>query len=135
MDLAVSWTAMIESLGYSSRAAIIVSENARRLGKMWVSGRLLNRKQQREQKQQAVLLRDIFGNPFRPITLDSSWLTSTVTALARQMYDSRDFSAMPILVDALQDAGCGDDQVLSHCRGPGPHVRGCFVVDACLNKT
>ena len=85
-----------------------------------------------EQASQADVLRDIV--PFRPITLDPSWLTSTVLALAQQMYDSRDFSAMPILADALQDAGCDNPQILEHCRGPGPHVRGCFIVDACLGK-
>ena len=77
---------------------------------------------------QASLLHCIF-NPFHPITLDPSWLTSTVTTLARSMYDTRDFTAMPILADALQDAGCDDDQVLSHCRGEGVHVRGCFLID------
>ncbi len=76
--------------------------------------------------------RDIF--PFHPISLHHSWLTSTVTALAQGMYDSRDFSAMPILADALQDAGCDNDEILQHCRGLGPHVRGCWVVDACLGK-
>jgi hypothetical protein len=83
---------------------------------------------------QSLLVRDIFGNPFRPITLDPSWFTSTVVSLARQMYDSRDFSAMPILADALQDAGCDNADILDHCRGPGPHVRGCFVVDKLLAK-
>jgi hypothetical protein len=90
--------------------------------------------QSHEEKKQAELVRDIFGNPFRPVTLDPSWVTSTVTALARQMYESRDLSAMPILADALQDAGCDSDDILDHCRGPGPHVRGCWVVDALLNK-
>jgi hypothetical protein len=78
--------------------------------------------------------RDIFGNPFRPVTFDPSWLTSDVTVLARGMYDSRDFSAMPILADALQDAGCASDDILDHCRGPGPHVRGCWVCDLVLGK-
>jgi hypothetical protein len=87
-----------------------------------------------EQQEQTKLLRDIFGNPFRPITFNPSWLTSTVTALARQMYDSRDFSAMPILADALQDSGCDNAEILEHCRGPGPHVRGCWVVDKLLAK-
>ncbi|WP_238602719.1 hypothetical protein [Fimbriiglobus ruber] len=81
-----------------------------------------------------ILARDIFGNPFRPVIFDPAWLTSTGIALARQMYDSHDFSAMPILADALEDAGCCHDQVLSHCRGPGPHVRGCWVVDLLLGK-
>ncbi|MCE9568125.1 MAG: hypothetical protein K8U57_39485 [Planctomycetes bacterium] len=80
------------------------------------------------------MLRDIFGNPFRPVVLDPNWLTSTVVALARQMSESRDFTTMPILADALQDAGCDNDEVLAHCRGPGPHVRGCFVVDLLLGK-
>jgi hypothetical protein len=80
------------------------------------------------------LLRDIFGNPFRPITFSPEWRTDTAIALARQMYDSRDFSAMPILADALQDAGCDSEDVLNHCRGEGPHVRGCWVVDLVLGK-
>src|SRR6202035_3906812 len=78
-----------------------------------------------ERLSQCTLLRDIFGNPFRPVTLIPSWLTPTVVALAHQMYDSRDFSAMPILADALQDGGCENAQILEHCRGTGPHVRGC----------
>ncbi|HEV3436425.1 MAG TPA: hypothetical protein VG122_03635 [Gemmata sp.] len=81
-----------------------------------------------------MLIRDIFGNPFCPITIDPSWLTSTVVSLASQMYDSRDFSAMPILADALQDAGCDNEDVLNHCRVEGVHVRGCFVVDRLLGK-
>lgn len=85
--------------------------------------------QVRERVEQSSLLRDVLGNPSRPVTADPSWLTSTVTAIARGMYESRDFSAMPILADALQDAGCDNDDVLSHCRGTGPHVRGCWVID------
>ena len=83
---------------------------------------------------QTAVLRDVFGNPFRPVPLDPAWRTSDAVALARAMYESRDFAAMPILADALQDAGCEDGAILSHCRGPGPHVRGCFVVDLLLKK-
>jgi hypothetical protein len=83
---------------------------------------------------QCDFFRDIFGNPFRPITVDRNWLTSTVVALARQMYESRDFYPMPILADALQDAGCDNDDILNHCRGSGPHVRGCWVIDLLLGK-
>ena len=50
------------------------------------------------------------------------------------MYDARDFSAMPILADALQDAGCDSDDILNHCRSGGVHVRGCWVVDLVLGK-
>jgi hypothetical protein len=81
------------------------------------------------------LLRDIFGpRPADQITADPAWLTSTAVALAGQMYESRDFGAMPILADALQDAGCDNADILDHCRGPGPHVRGCWVVDLLLGK-
>lgn len=85
-------------------------------------------------REQAGLFRDIFGNPFRPVAFDPGWRTSTVAALAEQMYGSRDFPPMPILADALQDAGCDNEDVLAHCRGAGPHVRGCWGVDLLLGK-
>lgn len=85
-------------------------------------------------RQQAILLREFVGNPFRPVSFSPDWRTSTVVALAAQMYESRDFSTMPILVDALQDAGCDNEDILNHCRQPGVHVRGCWVVDAVLDK-
>ncbi len=90
--------------------------------------------QRAEACEQAQLLREFLGNPFRPVAFSTSWRTDTAVTLARQMYDSRDFSAMPILADALQDAGCDSADVLDHCRGPGPHVRGCWVVDLVLGK-
>src|SRR5262245_48542124 len=82
----------------------------------------------------ASLIREIFGNPFRPVVFSPDWCDSTAVALARQMYESRDFSAMPILADALQDGGCDNSDILDHCRGSGPHVRGCWVVDLVLGK-
>jgi hypothetical protein len=88
-----------------------------------------------ESEAHASLLRDIFGNPLRPVAFSPSWRTDTAVSLARTMYDTRDFSAMPILADALQDAGCDNEDVLAHCRGPGPHVRGCWVVDSVLGKS
>lgn len=84
--------------------------------------------------EQMHLLECIFGLPGRTSLLTPAWLTDTVIALAREMYESRDFSAIPILADALQDAGCDRADVLNHCRGPGPHVRGCWVVDLVLGK-
>ena len=80
------------------------------------------------------LVRCIFGNPFRPVAFDPSWLTSTVRALAEGIYEDRAFDRMPILADALQDAGCDNADILDHCRGDGPHVRGCWVVDLVLGK-
>lgn len=78
---------------------------------------------------EADLVRDIFGNPFRPVALDRSWLTTTVVALANGIYEDRAFGRMPILADALQDAGCDNPDILDHCRSEGPHARGCWVVD------
>ncbi len=83
---------------------------------------------------QSATARCVFGNPFRPVTLHRSWRTSRVVALSQGMYDSRDFSIMSRLADALQDAGCENTDILDHCRGPGPHVRGCWVVDLVLGK-
>ena len=78
------------------------------------------------------LVWDVAGNPFRPVAFAPAWRTATVLALARRMYETREFSAMPILADALQDAGCHDDDVLSHCTAGGVHVRGCWVIDGVL---
>jgi hypothetical protein len=82
------------------------------------------------------LVREIFGNPFRPIAFDAAWLTSTVLALARDIHKDRAFDIMPILADALQDAGCDNDDILDHCRDSnGAHTRGCWVVDILLGKS
>ena len=84
---------------------------------------------------QTHLLRELLGNLSRPVEPEPGWLTSTVVVLARQMDESRDFSAMPILADALQDAGCENADVLDHCRGPQQsHVRGCWLVGCLLGK-
>jgi hypothetical protein len=86
-------------------------------------------------------LRDIFSNPFRPITLDDSWLTPTVTNLAQAIYDARqlpsglfDNQRLGVLADALEDAGCNNADILGHLRGSGEHVRGCWVVDLVLGR-
>jgi hypothetical protein len=83
---------------------------------------------------QCKLLRDIFGNPFRPVILEPSWLTPKVVALAQEVYDNRAFDRMPVLADTLEQAGCDNTEILAHCRGPGPHVRGCWVADMALGK-
>ena len=81
------------------------------------------------------LIDDIFGSPFHPAPFSSEWHTDTAIALAKQMYDSGEFSAMPILADALQDAGCDNVNILNHCRDADQiHVRGCWVVDLLLGK-
>lgn len=78
-------------------------------------------------------LRDII-HPFRTTTIEPQWLTATVRGLVEYARDARDFSAMPILADALQDAGCEDEDVLTHCRAEAVHTRGCWVLDALLGK-
>jgi hypothetical protein len=80
-------------------------------------------------------LRCVFGNPFRPMTIIPAWLTSTVKQIAETIYEERAFDRMPILADALEDAGCTDATLLDHLRGPGPHVRGCFALDLVLGKS
>jgi hypothetical protein len=81
------------------------------------------------------LLRDIFGNPFRPVAFDSRWRSESAIALARTAYDTRNFTLLPILADALEEVGCDHPDVLAHCRDPQQiHVRGCWVVDGVLGK-
>lgn len=89
----------------------------------------------RERAGQVTLLRCVFGNHFHPASPDPSWLTSTVLALAASVYESRAFHDLPVLADALEEAGCGDEVALAHLRGGGPHARGCWVVDLLLGKT
>jgi hypothetical protein len=81
---------------------------------------------------QCDLLHDLFGNPFRPVSADPAWLRwndGTVRKMAQALYEERAFERLPLLADALEDAGCTEDALLSHLRGPGPHVRGCWALD------
>jgi hypothetical protein len=80
------------------------------------------------------LLREIAGNPLRPITLNPTWGTPTVTGLALAIDEEQRFEDLPVLADALEEAGCTDTEILTHLRGPGPHVRGCWVIDLLLGK-
>jgi hypothetical protein len=86
-------------------------------------------------EKQTSLLRDLFGNPFRTPELEPRWRTSDVVGLARAIYEEKAFDRMPILADALMDAGCEDEGIVGHCRGDGQHVRGCWVLDLVLGKT
>jgi hypothetical protein len=90
---------------------------------------------QKELSFQAGLVRCLFGNPFRPAAADGEWAGwngGTVAKMARAIYGGRDFERLPILADALEEAGCAERAVLGHCRSGGPHARGCWVVDALL---
>src|SRR5262249_39372260 len=82
-----------------------------------------------EEAQQAALLREILGNPFRPVFLEQSWVTNKVKGLAEDIYERRAFSRLPDLADALEEAGCSNAEILSHGRSSGPHGPGCWLVD------
>lgn len=87
--------------------------------------------------EQGRLLREIFGNPFRPVTIEESWLSwndRIVSRLAQVIYDERRFQDMPILADAIEEAGCTNGALLEHCRSEALHVRGCWVIDLLLKK-
>jgi hypothetical protein len=83
------------------------------------------------------LVRDVLGNPFRPARIDPGWAAwdgGTIPRLAQAIYDGPRFEGLPVLADALEDAGCTEEAILSHLRGPGPHVRGCWALDLLLGK-
>ena len=91
-----------------------------------------------ENKVQADLLREIFGNPFRPVAIDPAWPAwhdGIIVKIAQSIYDERAFANLPILADALEEAGCANAELLAHCRQPGPHVRGCWAVDLLIGKS
>lgn len=98
-------------------------------------------KEQEEAKQAAAFL-EITGNPFRPVSVDPDWLTPNTVALAQAAYDQRELPSghlelarLAAVADALEEAGCDSADILAHLRSPGPHVRGCWVVDLILGKT
>ncbi len=95
-----------------------------------------------ERVEQVSLLRDLFGNPFRPVTVSPAWQTPQLVALAQAAYEERELPAgtldparLAVLADALEEAGCTDADILNHLGGPGPHVRGCWAVDLLLGKS
>ena len=91
-----------------------------------------------ERCKQSALIRECFGNPYDSRTANAAWLAwsdGAIRKLAQAIYDARAFNRLPLLADALEDAGCTDADILSHCRSGGEHVRGCWVVDLLLRKS
>ena len=84
---------------------------------------------------QCGVLRDVVGDPFDPAAPDPRWLTATVRGLAAAIDLDRAYDRLPILADALEDAGCDREGVLAHCRDGGPHFRGCWVIDLILGRS
>jgi hypothetical protein len=92
---------------------------------------------QAERAALARLVMEVFGNPFRPTPVAASvlrWNGGRVPKLALAIYEGRRFDDLPVLADALEEAGCDNEKVLGHLRGPGPHVRGCHVLDLILGR-
>jgi hypothetical protein len=90
-----------------------------------------------DRAQRARMLVEVIGNSFRPIAIDPLWLSwddGTVRQLAERIYEERAFERMPTLGDALEDAGCTDEDILNHCRQSGLHFRGCWCLDLLLGK-
>jgi hypothetical protein len=94
----------------------------------------LDDKKGQELEYQAAILRDVVEPAFGPVAFNRGWLTPAVTALAGGIAAAGDFSGMPILADALEEGGCNTPEILGHCRGPVPHVRGCWVIDFFFKK-
>jgi hypothetical protein len=83
------------------------------------------------------MIREVLGNPYQRISLNPRWLNwsnKTVLRIARSLYDTRNFDGMPVLADTLMEAGCGNRDILEHCRQEGGHVLGCWVLDRILGK-
>ncbi len=84
--------------------------------------------------QKTTMIRDIFGNPYTPVAFAPEWRTKTAMTVARNAYDLQEFACLPVLADALEEAGCHSDEVLTHCRSDDQHFRGCWVLDAVLMR-
>jgi hypothetical protein len=126
------WAAAAEASEAAARAAADAGTPAVSLADRWLGeGREAYRA---ERAAQAGLMRELFGGPSHPVAFDPRWRTETAVAVAAGIDRDGAFDRLPILADALEDAGCDDADLLSNCRGPGPHVRGCWVVDLVLGK-
>jgi hypothetical protein len=122
-ELAAGWAAKLGRM------------KAPRLAAQWAARATGNLRQ--ESAAQAELLRDVFGDCFSPVVVQPSWLAwhdGTVRRMATAIYEDRAFEQLPILADALEDAGCDNADILNHCRQPCVHVRGCWVLDLLLGK-
>ncbi len=123
---------MPENAATMSRHTCLTEWNRQRRDKRSVSTMM-----EAEGRMQASLIRDIFGNPFRRVTVDPSWLAwndGTVVKMAQAIYDERAFDHLPVLADALEEAGCHVPDLVAHCRAPSEHARGCWVLDLLLGK-
>jgi hypothetical protein len=133
---AACWTASDDILDMARSIAVVVAAN---VGLDPSSGIIsLDLPEEKQEKAaQADLLRDLIGNPFRGVSVEPGWLGwdgGIVVKLAQAIYEERAFERMPVLADALEEAGCTDTDILDHLRHPGPHARGCWALDLVLRK-
>jgi hypothetical protein len=128
IDVLLSLGPELDVRAVATKAAEIVTECE--------GAEYLSRRGRDERSQQAHLLRDIFGNPFRPVPLDTSRLTAKTRSLAKAIYEEGRFTNLPLLARALKkDAGCANRELRDHCQWPIRHVRGCWVVDLVLGNS
>jgi hypothetical protein len=100
----------------------------------WITPKAIPEAMKAEYRAQAGLLRDMFGDPFTPLSTDASWVSPKVVQLAQEIYNHRSFDRMPELAAVLEAAGCAAPDLLAHCRQATAHVRGCWVLDTLLGK-
>jgi hypothetical protein len=128
---AFAWDAAYYSAGAAAWKTVSAARSAADASS-WASS--WNKVEADEYRLQVWLLHDILGNPFRSATLAPSSRTPDVNTLAGHVYQDRAFSHLLEMADALEEAGCTDADIVAHCRGDGPHIRGCWVVDLVLGK-
>jgi len=140
-DLTRVWTEAAQAVAYHQRpddqpdvtvVEMFTASKARRRRDDWLTA--LEADFRFEAEQQTILARDIFGSPFYPVRFDNCQVTDAAISLADAIYREQAFERLPILADALEASGCDDSSILAHCRSPGPHVRGCWVVDLVLGR-
>jgi hypothetical protein len=128
---AVRHTVERDGWGLAARARYMVAHELSRMGQEHERNDLYAR----AGAALADVMRECFGTlPLRPVTFSPAWRTQDVAILAKGIYEEKAFDRLPILADALQDAGCDNEEALSHCRGAGAHVRGCWALDLVLGK-
>jgi hypothetical protein len=118
-------------------AEVVASDAAFYVAPVEAARRARGRVPLAEAPGQCSLLRDVAGNPFRPVRVERAWLAwngGLPAAMAAAIYDECRFADLPVLADALEEAGCDDAELLSHLRSPGPHARGCWALDLLLGK-
>lgn len=128
-----AWAA---TLGYALEAAMTVSHHSTHAARNITNYNSCS-KITTHRNIQCLFIRDLSGNPFRPVSIPPAvlaWNNGTIPRLAQAIYDERAFDRVPILADALEEAGCTSADILAHCRSAGPHVRGCWAVDVVLGK-